>query len=114
MKLIPIALVLLGIAVSLAHAQGNDEIQVHGAETVMPRGTMLELHSNFNADGQRTTIGGLAPTYRAEHETIEITQGINDWSEVGFYLFTDVRSGMGAQWVGDHIRPRVRVLEKWR
>ena len=44
---------------------------------------MVELHSNFTADGQRQTIDGVAPTNHAEHETVEITQGINDWSEVG-------------------------------
>ena len=44
---------------------------------------------------------------------LEITKGINDWSEVGFYVFTSEQSGHGAQWVGDHIRPRVRVPDKW-
>ena len=36
-------------------------------------------------------------------------QGLNDWSEVGFYVFTEEHNGTGIQWVGDHIRPRVRV-----
>jgi len=48
------------------------------------------------------------PTNHAEHETVEITQGLSNWSEVGFYIFTSARSGDGWQWVGDHIRPRVR------
>jgi hypothetical protein len=101
-------------AVPVAHAQGNYEIQVYGAETVAPRNTMVELHSNFTLDGQRGYVNGAAPTEHAEHETLEITQGINDWSEVGFYVFTSEQSGLGVQWVGDHIRPRVRVPEKWR
>jgi hypothetical protein len=105
---------LVGVALGAAHAQGNYEIQVYGVDTVAPRNTMVELHSNFTADGQRKFIDGVAPTYRAEHETIEITQGINDWSEVGFYIFTSEQSGTGVQWVGDHIRPRVRVPQKWR
>ena len=108
------AVVLIVGTLPAAYAQGNYEIQVYGADTVAARNTMVELHSNFTADGQRRTIDGVAPTYRAEHETIEITQGINDWSEVGFYIFTDEQSGMGVQWVGDHIRPKVRVPEKWR
>ncbi len=97
-----------------ARAQGNYEIQVYGADTVAPRNTMVELHSNFTADGQRNSSTAWQPTNHAEHETIEITQGINDWSEVGFYIFTSEPSGQGVQWVGDHIRPRVRVPEKWR
>jgi len=99
--------------VPLAHSQGNYEIQVYGSDTVAPRSTMVELHSNFTADGQRQFIDGTEPTNHAEHETIEITQGINKWSEVGFYIFTSERSGQGIQWVGDHLRPRVRVPDSW-
>ena len=114
MKSLLIAVLVIGTAVGTARAQGNYEIQVYGADTVAPRNTMFELHSNFTVDGQRRTIGGVEPTSHAEHETLEITQGINEWSEVGFYLFTSERAGDGVQWVGDHIRPRVRVPEKWR
>jgi hypothetical protein len=101
------------IAVATAvYGQGNYEIQVYGADTVSPRSTMVELHSNFTASGHPATNRGTA-TNHAEHETVEITQGINDWSEVGFYIFTSEQSGLGMQWVGDHIRPRVRAPEKW-
>jgi hypothetical protein len=113
LKLYFSAVILLSALCPLVHAQSNYEVQVYGADTVAPRTTMVELHSNFTADGQRKTIEGVAPTFHAEHETIEITQGINAWSEVGFYVFTSERSGQGIQWVGDHIRPRVRVPEKW-
>ena len=106
-------LLLVSVAVCAAHAQGNYEIQVYGADTVAPRTTMVELHSNFTADGQHNFIDGVAPTNHAEHETIEITQGLNKWSEVGFYIFTSEQSGTGIQWVGDHIRPRVRVPDSW-
>ncbi|WP_334237088.1 hypothetical protein [Terriglobus sp. ADX1] len=94
-------------------AQGNYEIQVYGSDTV-PRGnTMVELHSNFTAKGQRYELQGVYPTNHQQHETIEITQGLNDWSEVGFYIFTSEQDGHGLQWVGDHIRPRVRVPDGW-
>jgi hypothetical protein len=94
-------------------AQDNYEIQVYGAETV-PRGvTMLELHSNFTVSGSKETIDGVLPTNHAFHETLEITHGFNSWFEVGFYVFTSARSGNGWQWVGDHIRPRVRAPESW-
>lgn len=94
-------------------AQGNYEIQVYGSETIAPRSTMLELHSNFTPEGQRNLVSGVYPTNHQEHETIEITQGINNWSEVGFYIFTSEQDGHGVQWVGDHIRPRVRVPDSW-
>jgi hypothetical protein len=98
---------------SHAAAQDNYEIQVYGSETVAPRTTMFEIHSNFTVEGSKTVQDGLLPTEHAEHETLEITQGINEWAEVGFYLFSSIQSDGGWQWVGDHIRPRVRAPESW-
>lgn len=95
-------------------AQDNYEIQVYGSETVPRGGTMIELHSNFTAQGRKTVEDGVLPTEDAFHETLEITHGFNDWFEVGWYVFTSARSGNGWQWVGDHIRPRVRVPESWQ
>ena len=94
-------LVFIGITIFCASpliAQGNYEIQVYGSDTVPARNTMLELHSNFTPDGQTQTIDGIYPTNHHFHETIEITQGINNWSEVGFYIFTSAQSGHGVQW----------------
>lgn len=101
------------LCASFAGAQDNYEIQVYGSETVAPRSTMVEIHSNFTVDGSKTVVDGMLPTNHAEHETLEITQGINDWAEVGFYVFTSIQPDDGWQWVGDHIRPRVRAPESW-
>ncbi len=102
--------VLVSIA---AHAQGNYEIQVYGSETVPPKTLMTELHSNFTPEGQKNYIDGVIPTNHQEHETLELTLGVTHWSEVGFYVFTSEQNGHGVQWVGDHIRPRVRVPDSW-
>jgi len=96
-----------------AHAQGNYEIQVYGADTVPPKNLMVELHSNYTVSGQTKTIDGVYPTNHQEHETLELTQGINNWAEVGFYVFTSEQDGHGVQWVGDHIRPRIRAPDSW-
>ncbi len=101
------------LCAATAYGQGNYEIQVYGSETVAPKNTMVELHSNYTVDGQHYTVNRVYPTNHQEHETIEITQGLNDWSEVGFYIFTSEQNGHGVQWVGDHIRPRVRVPSSW-
>lgn len=104
---------------AVCFAQDNYEIQVYGSDTIPPKSTMVELHSNFTVDGSKPLPGSnlaadnLYPTNHVEHETVEITTGINDWFEVGFYIFTAARSGQGIQWVGDHIRPRVRVPDSW-
>lgn len=94
-------------------AQGNYEIQVYPYETVKPGATMVELHNNFTAEGTKDTVDGVLPTEHQWHETIEITHGVTDWFETGFYIFTSAASGQGWQWVGDHIRPRVRAPEQW-
>lgn len=104
---------LTGCAV--ACAQGNYEIQVYGSDTVPAGNTMVELHSNYTAEGSKITYDGTYPTNDQEHETVEITQGWNNWFETGFYIFTSVGpNGQGYKWVGDHIRPRVRVPDSWR
>ncbi len=96
-----------------AQAQDNYEIQVYGSDLVPSGNTMLELHSNFTAEGSKTVVDGVLPSNHAEHETIEITQGFTDWFETGFYIFTSVQPGIGWQWVGDHIRPRFRIPPSW-
>lgn len=106
-------LLALAVLPGAARAQGNYEIQVYGADTVPADNLMVELHSNFTIEGQQNTINGVYPTNHQLHETLELTEGLNDWSEVGFYVFTSAQDGHGVQWVGDHIRPRVRVPESW-
>jgi hypothetical protein len=108
---------ILAMAITLcvrsAVAQGNYEIQVYGADTVAPKTLMTELHSNFTPEGQKYDIDGVIPTNHQEHETLELTEGITSWSEIGFYVFTSEQDGHGVQWVGDHIRPRVRAPDSW-
>jgi Putative MetA-pathway of phenol degradation len=94
-------------------AQGNYEIQVYGSDTVAPGRTMVELHSNFTFEGFKKTEQGVLPDEHQLHESVEITQGWTDWFETGFYVFTSYGPHQGYKWVGDHIRPRVRVPEKW-
>jgi hypothetical protein len=94
-------------------ARDNYEIQVYGSETVAPGKTMVELHSNLTIEGQRETVNGVFPSYHAFHETLEITHGLTPWFETGFYIFSSIQPHEGWEWVGDHIRPRVRVPEEW-
>jgi hypothetical protein len=108
-----IALSLTLLLTHFAAAQANYEIQVYPGDTVEPNATMVEVHSNFTVDGRRTVQDGELPTHHQLHETLEITHGFNKWFEVGFYVFTSAQSSHGWQWVGDHIRPRVRVPEDW-
>ncbi len=96
-----------------APAQDNYEIQVYASETVPVGKTMVELHSNYTIEGERQTVNGVFPSYHAFHETLDITQGLTPWFETGFYVFSSIQPGKGWEWVGDHLRPRVRVPEEW-
>ena len=110
---IPILALLLLACPRSAHAQNNYEIQVYPSETMAPKTLLTELHSNYTVEGSTTTQYGMLPTQGQEHETIELTQGLTKWSELGFYIFTAEKNGNGVQWVGDHIRPRVRAPLSW-
>jgi len=95
-------------------AQDSYEIQIYGAETVARGMTMLEMHSNYTFAGNKNTVNGVFPNYHAVHETIEVTHGFTSWFETGFYVFTSIQPGHGWEWVGNHIRPRMRVPAEWQ
>jgi hypothetical protein len=97
-----------------AHAETDYEIQVYGAETVPTGRTMVELHSNYTVDGGRERVNGVNSSRHAFHETLEVTHGFTPWFETGFYVFSSVQPGAGWEWVGDNIRPRVRIPEAWK
>jgi len=104
----------LSILTCRLRAQENYEIQVYGAETVEAGHTMLELHSNFTANGSTSIEDGQLPTNHVFHETIEITHGWTPWFETGFYFFNTLGSDGRSAYVGSHIRPRFAAPENWK
>jgi hypothetical protein len=106
---------ILGLSVlaSGVGAQDRYEIQVYGSETIAQGATMVEIHSNYTFEGNEHNVNGVLPNYHAFHETLEVTHGFTPWFETGFYVFTSIQPGHGWEWVGNHIRPRVRVPEEW-
>ncbi len=108
-----LAVLALALGGRPAAAQGAYEIQIYGADLVPAGRTMVELHSNYTFDGVAAPEGGLYSSRHALHETLEVTRGVTDWFEVGVYLFTSLRPGAGPEWVGDHVRPRVRAPAAW-
>jgi len=95
-------------------SQDNYEIQVYGVETQAKGSAIFELHSNYIFIGEKNMIDGVIPSNHALHETLEITQGITDNFEIGFYLFTNYISQYGYKIIGSHIRPRIAAPEKWK
>ena len=96
-----------------AHAQGNYEVQVYASPPVPKGATMVEFHSNFTAQGYKYVQDGVLPTHHAEHETVEITHGFNEWFETGFYFFTTLQPDGSWEYVGSHIRPRISIPERY-
>lgn len=109
-----LTLVIACVCGGSALAQDNYEIQVYGSDLVPKHDTMVEIHSNFTVNGSKTVIDGVQPSNHAEHETLEITHGFTGFFEVGFYVFSSIQPSGGWQWVGDHIRPRFAVPERWK
>ena len=112
-------LLFLGFSAASVRAQENFNfaVQVSGSELVQQGVTMVERHSNFTPSGYNRTFFGVLPTNHAQHETVEITHGFNDWFECGYYIFTSFQAdGPERDWmyVGSHIRPRIAVPEKYR
>ena len=107
-------ILLLAFAAPAAAAQENYEIQVYPSKTADKGSTLFELHSVFTGSGSTRVPGGQFGTNGALHETLEITHGFSDVFELGFYVFTSMQSGGGYQFVGSHIRPRIRAPVSWK
>ncbi|MEP7106364.1 MAG: hypothetical protein ABI760_00250 [Ferruginibacter sp.] len=105
---------ILLLLFKIAGAQDNYEIQVYASPTQKKGSTIFELHSNFTFSGEKNIVDDLRPAFHALHETVEITHGITENFEIGFYLFTNYTSPYGYRIMGTHIRPRIRVPEKWK
>lgn len=104
----------MSLIACLVKAQDNYEIQVYGSETVEKGHTMVELHSNYTAEGFKTGGNGELPDNHIVHETVEITHGWTTWFETGFYIFNSIGSGGRTAYVGSHIRPRVAAPAEWK
>jgi len=108
------ATLVLGLmmAVTPAAAQDLFEIQVYPYETVEPRRTMVEIHTNFFPSGTTDAPPGEFALHHQLHVTAEITHGFTKYFETALYL---VAAGYvpdeGARFAGWRIRPRFRLPE---
>jgi hypothetical protein len=107
------SIILLSISIPV-FAQENYEIQVYASPTMTKGSTIFELHSNFTFAGERKVLEGVRPAYHSLHETVEVTHGITENFELGFYLFTNYTAQYGYKIIGTHLRPRVSAPAEWR
>ena len=92
-------------------AQADNEIQVYASPTIQNKWTIFELHSNYTFKGSKFLTNPKVAHWT--NETLEITHGFGKNFEIGFYTFTGVAPGGGFQYLGNQVRPRVTVPEKW-
>jgi hypothetical protein len=93
------------------HAQADNEIQVYASPTIQNKWTIFELHSNYTFRGSKFLTD--PKTARWINETLEITHGFGNDFEIGFYTFTGKSPNGGFHYLGNQIRPRVTVPQKW-
>jgi hypothetical protein len=92
-------------------AQADNEIQVYASPTISPGMTIFELHSNYTFKGSKYLSDPGSAKWL--NETLEITHGVGKDFELGFYTFTGIAPEGGFQYLGNQLRPRVTVPEKW-
>ena len=89
-------------------AQETYEVQVYTSPTMAKNTTIFEIHSNISPTGPKNETNFTHPL----QETLEITTGIANNFELGFYMFTRINSGT-YNYMGSHIRPRITVPTSW-
>ncbi len=106
-NLVAFLILLLSLVNLKAFSQDANEIQVYGSATTPVRTTMIELHSNYTVYGPK-----LNEQYHPFLQTLEVTTGISENFEFGFYVFTYNLNGKTV-YTGSNIRPRVKAPDDW-
>jgi hypothetical protein len=92
-------------------AQAEHEIQVYASPTIQKKATIFELHTNYTLEGSKELADPKSAHYF--NATLEITRGITNNFELGFYIFTSIKPDGEYEYLGSHIRPRVTVPTSW-
>ena len=95
-----------------ACAQADNEIQVYASPTIQKNWTIFELHTNYTFKGSKYLIDQRSAKWF--NTTLEITHGFGKNFEIGFYTFAGIAPGGVYQYLGNQLRPRVTVPEKWK
>ena len=96
------------LPINYVNAQESYEVQIYSSPTLTKNTTIFELHSNISPTGPKNQSNFSNPL----HETVEITTGLTDNFELGFYLFNRINDGK-FNYMGSHIRPRITVPTSW-
>ncbi len=101
----------LTTSITLA-AQADNEIQIYASPTIGEKRTIVELHNNYTFNGSKNLAN--PESARWLNHTLEVTHGIAKNVEIGFYTFVALSPEGKYQYLGNQIRPRFTVPEKWK
>ena len=104
--------IMLILPADRAFSQADNEIQVYASPTIQRKWTIFELHSNYTFKGSKYLDD--PETARWTNETLEITHGFGNNFEIGFYTFTAFSPNKHFQYLGNQIRPRVTIPDRWK
>ncbi len=93
-------------------AQADNEIQVYASPTIGAKRTIFELHNNYTFKGSKRLVD--PKDARWLNHTLEITHGLGNNFEIGFYTFVTLSPDGRYQYLGNQIRPRVTAPERWK
>ena len=105
------SLFFLFISVS-CFSQADNEIQVYSSPTIGNKATIFELHNNYTFKGSKLLLS--AKSAKWYNTTLEITHGFGENFELGFYTFAGIAPNGKYMYLGNQIRPRITVPEKWK
>ncbi|HZI00571.1 MAG TPA: hypothetical protein VEX63_05455, partial [Flavisolibacter sp.] len=93
-------------------AQADNEIQVYASPTIQRNWTIFELHTNHTFKGSLFLAN--PKSARWTNTTLEITHGVANNFELGFYTFASFSPEGRYQYLGNQIRPRITVPQQWK
>jgi hypothetical protein len=107
-----ISFIILFFPLTKLLAQADNEIQVYASPTIPYKWTIFELHNNYTFKGSQFLAN--PKDARWYNTTLEITHGFGKNFEIGFYTFAGIEPDGGYTYLGNQVRPRVTVPDKWK
>lgn len=99
---------------SVASAQQGYEFEVYDTDIGRKGSSELELHTNYVADGLKSSEDGLIPTHRAIRSSFEASRTLANWLRASFYVTASAGKNRDFAYVGNRARITTIAPQKWQ